>query len=41
MFIQFYTYDILIYFLNYNKNSLTIKVHVNVFCIHEWFIGYV
>jgi len=41
MFICFYTYDVLIYILNYNKNSLISMVHVNVFCIHEWFIGYV
>jgi hypothetical protein len=40
MFIHFYTHDVLIYIFNYNKNSLTIKVLVNVFCIHEWFIGY-
>jgi len=41
MFIHSYTYDVLIYFLNYNKFLLIIKVHVNVFCIHEWIIGYV
>ncbi len=39
MFIHFYTYDVLIYIFNYDKNSLIIKVHVNVFCTYEWFIG--
>jgi hypothetical protein len=36
MFIHFYTYDVLIYILNYNKNSLIIKLHVNIFNINEW-----
>jgi hypothetical protein len=36
MFIHFYTCDVLIFFLNYNKNSLIIKLHVNVFCITKW-----
>jgi hypothetical protein len=36
MLIHFYTYDVLIYFKNKIKGSLIIKVHVNVFCIHEW-----
>jgi len=31
MFIHFYTYDVLKYFKNYNKNSLIIKVHANFF----------
>jgi hypothetical protein len=35
MFIHFYMYDVLIYFKIYNKYLLIIKVHVNVFCIHE------
>jgi hypothetical protein len=35
MSIQFYMYDVLIYILNYNNDSLIINVHVNVFCIHE------
>ncbi len=36
MFIHSYTYDVLIYFLNYNKNSSIIKLHVNIFYINEW-----
>jgi hypothetical protein len=35
MFIHFCTYDVLIYFKNCNKDSLIIKVHINVFGIHE------
>jgi len=31
MFIHFYTYEVLIYFLNYNKDSLIIKVYVKFF----------
>jgi hypothetical protein len=36
MFIHSYTYDVLIYFLNYNKNSSIIKLHVNILYINEW-----
>jgi hypothetical protein len=31
----FYMYDVLKYFKNCNKDSLIIKVHVNVFSVHE------
>jgi hypothetical protein len=31
MFIHFYMYDVLKYFLNWNKDSIIIKVHVNFF----------
>jgi hypothetical protein len=31
MFITFYMYDVLIYILNHNKNTLIIKVQVNFF----------
>jgi hypothetical protein len=30
MFIHFYTYDVLIKFQNYDKNSLVSNLHVNV-----------
>jgi hypothetical protein len=36
MFIHFYKHDILIFALNYNKNSLNIKLHVNFICVNEW-----
>jgi len=36
MFTHFCTNDVLIYLRNYDKFSLMIKVHVNVFCRHEW-----
>jgi len=35
MFIHFYTYDVLIYILNHNKNSLTI-MHVNG--LYTWMV---
>jgi hypothetical protein len=31
MFIHFYTYEVLIYILNYNKDSLIIKAHIKFF----------
>jgi hypothetical protein len=35
MFIHFYRHDISIFSLNYNKNSLNIKLHVNYICGNE------
>jgi len=36
IFIHFYTHDILIFALNYNKYSLNIKLHVNFICVNGW-----
>jgi hypothetical protein len=36
MFIHFYTHDIRIFALNFNKFSLNFKLHVNYICVNEW-----
>jgi len=35
MIIYFYTHDIFIFTLNYNKILLNIKLHVNSICVNE------